>query len=294
VGRALDPTAAFELCVRLSKVLEEHPSASVFLDPVPAEYEDYYATIATPMCISMAVQRLNQHKQGASSSSSSGGGSGGGGGSGDSDSTTSSLSSSAGVSAALQVVRDFVKDVRLIWANCTAYNAAGSDIYRQAIELRDHFEYHLTSAADDDFPELEVLVYKRTLLPDSPPRLSATAKRMRLQFFDVLDGLIARADCGHLARPRLSREYLAKVEEPLDLTTMRHRVDWCVEDAASTTTTTTVVVVVVAAAAAAAASTIVVAGVASASGYAGAGAGAGAAGAVVAGAGDRSRPQRCE
>ena len=101
---------AFERCARIVALVRKHPCAEVFIDPVPAEYEDYYQAIATPMCVSQAHKNL-QEKMKQQQQQQRGGKQG-----------TNGHRHGTG---STELVADFARDMRLIWTNCCQCVRAG-------------------------------------------------------------------------------------------------------------------------------------------------------------------------
>lgn len=203
---SLNMEMAFKMCVALCNTLKKKSAFDVFINPVPREYVDYHQQIKKPMCISQVLRNLRMRHQSFASSN------------GNSDTNKKSV---------ILFVQQFVEDMRLIWLNCTAYNAAGSTIYRSAVRMRDLFEYNFSAAATKNC-EIRHHVYKQDRQPAVEPKLNIKSKNMRRHLSSTLDKILLRLNADHLCSPHLSQAFLQAVDNPLDFRTMQHRLEWCV------------------------------------------------------------------
>lgn len=181
-------------CRKLLKVLRAHASAGVFEDPVPPEYTDYHALIRQPMSLSQVAEKL---KRGFACKD------------------------------PVSLVSSFASSMRLIWNNCCEYNAHASDIYRDAIRVRDAFEYHFRATFSGcGLPE--AVFYHHDTLPKVVPTLGVKARRFHEHVSQLVDSLASNPQFALISNTNLSPDYLRKIADPLDVQTIRHRLQWYV------------------------------------------------------------------
>ena len=126
-----DLTASeYQWCCDTLTALTEHPLSLPFLDPVDDTIVSYHNVIKQPMDFTTMAINLRERPRATTSSSSSSGGAKG--------------NKKRGRKAKIKVDHTngyyrtktaFLKDLRLIFSNCKTFNADGSDLYADVVEL---------------------------------------------------------------------------------------------------------------------------------------------------------------